>query len=221
MDLLEVLDPEPVEISVAGGKLTIFPPGVVTWFRAERLLKASMDAARENRVGESLSRMMGFAGLVLGADVSGMDWQEFLRVLPDVVSASQPSYLPPELMVAESKGDGDPGALFLELEVVLTRQLSMADFRGLTLSHALLLYKRIREEEMIDRLTQWYAGEMGYVKSEKKVGKGVMVEYKPRDFPFALPWARRQLPAMPAEPPPGVFVKVPGKIRDISRRKPS
>ena len=223
MDYLDILDPQPFIIEVDGVVKAIDPVPIFVWFREEQRVREGLVQFCAGKWGTGLEMLADAFESVTGLDPG--DWSlddldalsEFLKFFMDV-------YMPPELLVGEKPKEEpkNQNGLLLELEAIITTQLSLEEFRRLTFSHALVLYVRLREEQVRDKEVAWYSGQMGWERQEQQLGNKISVSYKPRSLPWDLPW---RASAANAEPPRRLappdedhvspFIKLPGKVRNL------
>ncbi len=227
VDYLDIINPQPFRFECDGEIVNIDPINLLDWFRNESRLRESLLLYYQGKWGSALELLADVFKSLSGIDPC--DWSmDSMVLLGEFAEFFLDVYMPPELM--ESSGEDvsereHENELLLELESMITTQLSLADFRSLTFSHALVLYKRIREEQAKLFEVMWYSGEKGWAREEKQVGDKINVSFKPRRLPWALPWqggskqtsTPRNTPAPPDEKHLSPFIKRPGKVLDLKR----
>ena len=223
MDYLDVLDPLPFIVEVDGELKTINPAPIFEWFREEVRVRESLTQYCAGKWGTALELFADAFESVTGLDPFEWSYDD-IDVFADFVEFFMDVYMPPELSKIEGSKELPEHAntILLELEAVLTTQLSLAEFRGLTFSHALVLYVKIREEQAGMKEVMWLSGTMGWNQEDREVGNKIITSYKPRPLPWMLPWSKAASAAPPRLTPPdenhlSPFIKNPGKVRDLKK----
>jgi hypothetical protein len=225
VDYLDIINPQPFRFECDGEIVCIDPINLLDWFRNEPRVRESLLLYYQGNWGSALELLADVFESLSGIDPR--DWSmDSLVILGEFAVFFLGVYMPPELMENAGKDAEErkhKNELLLELESVITTQLSLAEFRSLTFSHALVLYKRIREEQAKLFEVMWFSGEMGWAREEKQAGDKIIASFKPRGLPWALPWQGKQIatprstPAPPDEKHLSPFIRNPGMVLDLKK----